>query len=58
MLERYWIHNENHKMKRKIIAGFMPSCNSESLIKICFLNWNLRIIVHVKFKMENIRYKI
>lgn len=57
MLESHWIHNENHKKKRKIMSGFMLSCNSEPLIKMCFLNWNLRIICQILLFMSNVKWR-
>lgn len=57
VLERYWIHNENHETKPNIIACFMPPCDSESLIKMCFLNWNLRIICRILLFMSKLKWK-
>lgn len=57
VLERYWIHNENHETKTSIIACFMPSCDSESLIKTCFLNWNLRIICQILLFVSKLKWK-
>lgn len=57
MLESHWIHNENQKTKRKIMSGFMLSHNSESLIKMGFLNWNFGVICQILLFLSNVKWR-